>query len=552
MEQHSGEIRYQLAKVLGAEMFKASPTSSRLLEHLVGEYLEGRSDRLKGYSIGVDVFDRGEDFDAGTDSIVRVQMGRLRRLLAEYYASDEGRNDRVRFEFPKGSYVPVINMVESAHSAPGPLAAVAGFWRVGRRKYYGLVALLLLVLVGIGGAVFYDRLLPRPERMEPRLFVAQFNVIDGSSDTRLIAKGLQHDLIALLSQYPNIEILGYETVAGEGGGGQKISNWHGADYLLSGSVATADGTIKVSSELVSVRKGTVLWSNMDSFAYSNAGDVLQSQSEIALKVGSTLGQPDGVIQQASKALIAESKGVSFANYACILAAYDYKRQKAEKDHLKIRKCLEKATRDNPNYSSAWSMLSWIYGDEHRYGFNRQAGGSGAVRALKAAEKGVATNPFSATAHQYLAIAQFYLGQDQKARQSMATAQRLSPNSSEILADAGWQNALAGNSDDARTYFDEALQLNPDPPTWYWGGLAIDAIRNDDADRAKRFAELYSGDGVLSLYVKAAAARLNGDDRRADLMLASASKSFPGGNQRDNDFIRHNRLDARLTRWIFGE
>ena len=198
------------------------------------------------------------------------------------------------------------------------------------------------------------------------------------------------------------------------------------------------------------------------------------------------------------------------------------------------------------------MLSWIYGDEHRYGFNRQAGGSGAVRALKAAEKGVATNPFSATAHQYLAIAQFYLGQDQKARQSMATAQRLSPNSSEILADAGWQNALAGNSDDARTYFDEALQLNPDPPTWYWGGLAIDAIRNDDADRAKRFAELYSGDGVLSLYVKAAAARLNGDDRRADLMLASASKSFPGGDQRDNDFIRHNRLDARLTRWIFGE
>ncbi len=72
-------------------------------------------------------------------------------------------------------------------------------------------------------------------------------------------------------------------------------------------MATADGTIKVSSELVSVRKGTVLWSNMDSFAYSNAGDVLQSQSEIALKVGSTLGQPDGVIQQASKALIAESK-----------------------------------------------------------------------------------------------------------------------------------------------------------------------------------------------------------------------------------------------------
>lgn len=540
MEQNSGEIRYQLAKVLGAEMFKSSPTSSRLLEYLVGEYLEGRSDRLKGYSIGVDVFDRNQDFDAGADSIVRVQMGRLRRLLADYYASDEGKADQLRFEFPKGSYVPVI---------AGPLVAPSGIRS--RRVPSLLLLLLALGLAVLGGFWLFQRPASQPERTEPRLFVAQFNAIEGSNDTRLIAQGLQHDLIALLSQYPNLEILGYETVAGEGSG-RKISNWHGADYLLSGSVASADGVIKVSSELVSVRKGTVLWSNIDSFAYSNLGDVLQSQSEIALKVGATLGQPDGVIQQASKALLAESKGVSFANYGCILAAYDYKRQKDAAGHLKIRNCLEKATRDNPNYSSAWSMLSWVYGDETRYGFNPQAKGDAALRALKAAEKGVATNPFSATAHQYLSIAQFYLGQDERARQSMATARRLSPNSSEILADAGWQAALTGSGEDARSFFDEALKLNPDPPSWYWGGLAIDAIRNGDAEQARRFAELYDSDGLLSLYVKAAAARLGGDEVAANRILTSAAKRYPGSAKSDNAFVRRNRLDPRLTQWIFGD
>lgn len=543
MEQNSGEIRYHLAKVLATEHFGSSPTSGRLLQYLVEEYLAGRSDRLKGFSIGVDVFGRGENFDAGSDSIVRVHMGRLRKLLAEYYASEEGRSDPLRIDFPKGSYVPVITQASDRAPPQGLIGMMGGIRKVRRIP---LLALLLLLISAIGGVWFYQRGIAVPERTEPRLFVAQFKPLDNSEASRLIAQGLQHDLIALLSQYPNLEILGFETVAGEGGG-RRITNWHGADYLLSGSVANIQGTVKVSSELVSVRNGTVLWSNIDSFAYSDIGDVLQSQSEIALKAGATLGQPDGVIQQASKALIAESKGVSFRSYACVLAAYDYKRRKDAANHLKTRACLEKATRDNPEYSSAWSMLSWIYGDEHRYGFNVRRDGSAALRSVKAAERGVATNPFSATAHQYLSIAYFYLGQDERARQSMATARRLSPNSSEILADAGWQNAVAGNSDDARSFFDQALNLNPDPPSWYWGGLAIDAIRNGDADRARRFAALYEDDGLLSLYVKAAAARLDGDEPRADRILASAARLFPVVNRRD--FIRRNRLDDRFTRWL---
>jgi adenylate cyclase len=543
VEPKPGDIRYHLGRVLGSAAFSASPTSSRLLQYLVEETLAGRAERLKGYSIGIDVFDRKAEFDAGSDSIVRVQMGRLRKMLADYYASDEGRDASLRFAFPKGSYVPLF---ESDDGSP---PVQPGWWQRNAKRVWLSLALITLV-VGATGFAFRDKLFPPPERTEPRLFVAQFNAVDGSTDTGLIAKGLQHDLIALLSQYPNLEVLGYETVSGEGNG-KKISEWHGADYLLSGSVTTGSGTIKVSSELTSVRKGVVLWSDRSNFAYDDIGDVLNSQSDIALSVGAVLGQPDGVIQQASKALVAESAGVSFANYACILSAYDYKRRKDSANHLKIRNCLEKATRDNPGYASAWSMLSWIYGDEYRYGFNFRPGLSSAQGALRAAEAGVKSNPFSATAHQYLGIAQFYLRRDEAAKKSLQTARRLSPNNSEILADIGWQSALSGSSEDARFYFDEAIKLNPDPPSWYWGGLAIDAIRSEDAERAQQFAALYSGDGLLSLYVKIAAARLNGDMARVRAMMSVVGKTYPGYDRPGNDFIRRNRIDAQFEKWIFG-
>jgi hypothetical protein len=59
---------------------------------------------LKEYQIATEVFGRQTDFDPQLDSMVRVQAGRLRTKLAEYY-SNEGVDDSVWVELPKGTYV---------------------------------------------------------------------------------------------------------------------------------------------------------------------------------------------------------------------------------------------------------------------------------------------------------------------------------------------------------------------------------------------------------------------------------------------------------------
>jgi hypothetical protein len=76
-----------LARVLKNGLATASDRQRRLIQYLATEELEGRGDRLKAVSIATDVLGRSVDFDPQTDSIVRVEMGRMRKALNLYYAT---------------------------------------------------------------------------------------------------------------------------------------------------------------------------------------------------------------------------------------------------------------------------------------------------------------------------------------------------------------------------------------------------------------------------------------------------------------------------------
>src|SRR5262252_1282853 len=98
-------VRTQLVRVLNSRHFIGAPSLTRFLTHIVELTLQGRADSLKEYSLGVDVFNRGEAFDPKVDTIVRTQARRLRLKLQEYYA-DEGHDDPVVIQLAKGRYLP--------------------------------------------------------------------------------------------------------------------------------------------------------------------------------------------------------------------------------------------------------------------------------------------------------------------------------------------------------------------------------------------------------------------------------------------------------------
>src|SRR5580658_1534518 len=111
------EVRAQLERMTASDDFNRSPQLGAFLRFVVEAVLQGKSDRIKAYTIGVDVLRRDAKFDPQLDPIVRVEATRLRRTIDRYYAGI-GNADAIRVDLPRGSYVPTFTRVTSPGSQP--------------------------------------------------------------------------------------------------------------------------------------------------------------------------------------------------------------------------------------------------------------------------------------------------------------------------------------------------------------------------------------------------------------------------------------------------
>jgi hypothetical protein len=96
-------IRAQVDRLLQSKTFETSEAHRRLLQYLAVETLAGKADRLKEYTIGLEAFGKPASYDPRQDSIVRLQVGRLRQKLSAYYET-EGAEDPVHVGLPKGAF----------------------------------------------------------------------------------------------------------------------------------------------------------------------------------------------------------------------------------------------------------------------------------------------------------------------------------------------------------------------------------------------------------------------------------------------------------------
>jgi TolB-like protein len=102
-------IEQQLDRITSSDTFRKCPQLLRFLRFAVTEALSGRDGGSKERLIGMEVFGRASDYDAGADPVVRVEARRLRRKLAEYYAA-AGIDDPIEICLPKGGYLPVFEL----------------------------------------------------------------------------------------------------------------------------------------------------------------------------------------------------------------------------------------------------------------------------------------------------------------------------------------------------------------------------------------------------------------------------------------------------------
>lgn len=96
-------VQSQVERILHSEELRGSEVLRRLLRFLAEKSATGEADELKEYIVAIDGLGKPATYDPRHNSAVRIQVGRLRQKLADYYRG-EGRCDPIVIDVPKGRF----------------------------------------------------------------------------------------------------------------------------------------------------------------------------------------------------------------------------------------------------------------------------------------------------------------------------------------------------------------------------------------------------------------------------------------------------------------
>ena len=424
-------VRSQLDRIIESRQFCNAPRLSRFLCYVVEESLAGRMDRLKGYTIGLEVFDKPEDFDPQTDTIVRVQARSLRQKLDQYYAQD-GAQDPVRILMPKGSYEPAFGYFDAAESQ-----------------------------------VEQETALPVVTSNKPSIAVLPFDDFSQHADNDFFSCGLTEEIIVDLSRFKELAVFSRATT--QKAKSDKLSirqmrqSFH-PDFVLEGSLRSDEAKMSVTINLIETSEDEVVL--VDQFEYPTQPTALyKMQDKIAEQIASRISDRFGPIGQFAKRAgrVGQSRKWETINWI-----YRYHRKGIEldqKERTLIRAGLENAVAHDPTSSNAYAVLAFLWLDEYRL---ETAGAPADIldRALAHAQQAVECDNESALAHCAIAGAHFHLGHFGKFRRAAEQALNLNPGNADMFAMLGMCFMVRGDAEYALPMLDKAVELNPLHPGWY--------------------------------------------------------------------------------------
>lgn len=425
------EIAAQVARILSSKDFDASDRNRRFLEYVVQETMAGRADRIKAYSIATTVFCRNEDFDPQQDAIVRIEAGRLRRSLDRYYLTS-GRNDAVRISIPVGAYVPIF----LRHCAPaaGSATSVGG----------------ILSEQGTGNKAVH----------RPTIHVCGFVPEGAAPGLADLAASVTRRVIAALARFTDLSVVGPDHPE------------EAVDFVLSGSVAAADGKVVAESLLRETAHGHYIWS--DCFECGSLSeDRVAQRIAIADRIVVAVGQPSGVLISYLAQEAPNSGSAASRSFESVLQFHSHWRSFDPGQYDRVRQALERTIQRDPHYAEAFACLSQLYSNAIRFNYIGVASDHHRLQpAISLARQAVHLSPGSSRSYLALGIALWFDGQVENALAALRKSRELNPNDMEVIAELGLRHCLRADWDEGVPLIEEAYRRNQALPATHRIGLSM--------------------------------------------------------------------------------
>ena len=521
-------IRKQLDRVLHSGPFAHSRRRQRFLEYVVNETLAGRGERLKGYNVGIEVFDRPKSFDPAVDPIVRVEAARVREKLREYYDT-EGLNDPTRIELPKGTYTPQIEIWPAvvAEASKGPLTTMREKRTLSVKPLMAVMASVALLLAGFAAWTWFRPLAPPTEKAS--IAVLPFENIGNETQWARFADGLTEDIVTDLSHSKDLFVVAHnstEAYRGKPTDVRNIGRDLGVNYVLEGSIQPSGNQIRVSTQLIDARTGGNVWSNR---SIRPAKDLFEVQSEVTSKIAATLMGYEGALAEAERSLVKRKPPSDLTAYDFYLLGMQAKHGGSaggvtKKGLDEAERLFLKALAIDPQLARAYVGLAYIY--EYRLDFGLGDPQENLAKQMVAARNAVQLDPNDGETQLVLGHAFAYHRMAEQALEQFAKAEILAPNNADVLILIAWYLPQLGQPDRAVALAERALQLNPNYPNWYNQALRFAYFFDAQFDKSLKYAKLVTDPFATDYAYFAAASAMTGDMTAAKSAAANVARLDP--------------------------
>jgi TolB-like protein/Flp pilus assembly protein TadD len=466
----------QLNRILSSKAFRQADRLKRFLAFIVEETIAGRGERLKEFVVGVEVFGKDDSFDPRNDPIVRVQARRLRAQLARYY-HEEGNDDELVIELPKGGYAPVFRPLKKTSSS--------------RSMTPGLVS-------------------------RNTVLVLPFSDHSPAADREYFCQGVSQEIVQTLAGMDAIRLVAWSGAADAAGHYdiREIANRLNVATIITGSLRTEGEAARITVSLIDSQSGCYVWSRSIDRKMEN---VFALQEEVARAIA---GQLETELAAGAHARGLRHPTQNLAAYNLYVQGRYHLNQRTEEGLRKAVEFFEKSIVEDAQYAQAYSGLADAYGLLGHYGALSPAevwtkAASNAAWAVLQDEnsaeahtslahvkgtqdwdwlgaerefnRAISLDPRYPTAHHWYAVSCLApLGRLDDALTEMAMAQALDPISSIIARDLARMHYYRRDFEAALEQCDRAIELNPHFTPAYWILGLVQEQRGDFDESAAAF------------------------------------------------------------------
>ena len=427
------EIRKHLNDVLSSPDFANSQRIKDFLKYIVEASLTGKAETLKAYTIAVEVFSLGSNFDSRLNPLVRTEARRLRSKLDHYYL--ENPQSPVRISIPKGGYAATFSRSPAVY----------------------------------GQGAFSDPENARPEQLPAKgtLLILPFNNISSDLETEKFSSALLKEISYRLSKFYDLNVIDFQFPSLLAARPTEeelrpLIEKHKARFLLGGSIQLERKQLRMWAVL---RDSTTLY-NIWSEKFDcdlNKISTFQLQDEIAEAIIYKIAGEFGVINHTLiKEYTAIQKADSITDEAAIL--YSAWVNLLSDDSFRMAlKAVEGAVASLPDNANLLAMLADLYASDYQLYYNLVE--QNLEKSMAAVTKALLLAPQNQLALQTMALNHYLRNNKEKFIESAEKAVSVNPIGSNTLTALGNWYGYLGMWDRALELTKKVQDINPSTPFW---------------------------------------------------------------------------------------